>query len=1038
MNKKVKIILTILGIILMLFILSNENNSVLANTKSDLPEYTITEPITSDTTWERGIYYINGNLTIEKDVTLIVQEGTIVNIASTKVINVYGNLILNGTAQRNINVQSKNEGEYWNYIYINDNGAMHANYTNIYGLKGAKVGTIHYFFDIYGSIYLDNVYVENTREDCTMLMKGKEFIAKNSILENKELRIQKYSKLDVQKNKISKIIIEELSNEDYIIKDNIILQEDYQAIELKAEFVKNELKIYNNLQEGENRQKLQFIEGRFTQDSILSGNSDYYFPNNLCVEKDVTLTVNENVGLKIGGGKIIEIQGNLILNGTPENKIKIQSRTGNEIDYWIYTMVGEEGMINAKYTVIEDLIGLKQQDKTNFFDILGSIYFDNVIVQKLPKDEQFRIRGKEIVIRNSRIENNILRIQKYSKLDVQNSEIARFIIEELSNEDYIIKDNIILQEDYQAIELKAEFVKNELKIYNNLQEGENRQKLQFIEGRFTQDSILSGNSDYYFPNNLCVEKDVTLTVNENVGLKIGGGKIIEIQGNLILNGTPENKIKIQSRTGNEIDYWIYTMVGEEGMINAKYTVIEDLIGLKQQDKTNFFDILGSIYFDNVIVQKLPKDEQFRIRGKEIVIRNSRIENNILRIQKYSKLDVQNSEIARFIIEELSNEDYIIKDNIILQEDYQAIELKAEFVKNELKIYNNLQEGENRQKLQFIEGRFTQDSILSGNSDYYFPNNLCVEKDVTLTVNENVGLKIGGGKIIEIQGNLILNGTPENKIKIQSRTGNEIDYWIYTMVGEEGMINAKYTVIEDLIGLKQQDKTNFFDILGSIYFDNVIVQNIQKGTQFLVKGKQTIIQDSLLNCNMLTISIPQNANILVENNIITNINISNISNSYLIRNNRLIDKEKNPLKISAECFNSNTLTFVYNNLLEGLERQYVRLPTRASLGDIYLTGDVDYYVEGCLSVPEGTTMIIDEGALLRLSSGAFVDVYGTLYINGKIDKEVVITHCNDMDYHGNGDIEYTSGIFIAQTGQAYINNMILKYASGYHKWRFYRK
>ena len=190
--------------------------------------------------------------------------------------------------------------------------------------------------------------------------------------------------------------------------------------------------------------------------------------------------------------------------------------------------------------------------------------------------------------------------------------------------------------------------------------------------------------------------------------------------------------------------------------------------------------------------------------------------------------------------------------------------------------------------------------------------------------------------------------------------------------------------------------------------------------------------------MLTISIPQNANILVENNIITNINISNISNSYLIRNNRLIDKEKNPLKISAECFNSNTLTFVYNNLLEGLERQYVRLPTRASLGDIYLTGDVDYYVEGCLSVPEGTTMIIDEGALLRLSSGAFVDVYGTLYINGKIDKEVVITHCNDMDYHGNGDIEYTSGIFIAQTGQAYINNMILKYASGYHKWRFYRK
>ena len=817
MNKKVKIILTILGIILMLFILSNENNSVLANTKSDLPEYTITEPITSDTTWERGIYYINGNLTIEKDVTLIVQEGTIVNIASTKVINVYGNLILNGTAQRNINVQSKNEGEYWNYIYINDNGAMHANYTNIYGLKGAKVGTIHYFFDIYGSIYLDNVYVENTREDCTMLMKGKEFIAKNSILENKELRIQKYSKLDVQKNKISKIIIEELSNEDYIIKDNIILQEDYQAIELKAEFVKNELKIYNNLQEGENRQKLQFIEGRFTQDSILSGNSDYYFPNNLCVEKDVTLTVNENVGLKIGGGKIIEIQGNLILNGTPENKIKIQSRTGNEIDYWIYTMVGEEGMINAKYTVIEDLIGLRQQDKTNFFDILGSIYFDNVIVQKLPKDEQFRIRGKEIVIKNSRIENNILRIQKYSKLDVQNSEIARFIIEELSNEDYIIKDNIILQEDYQAIELKAEFVKNELKIYNNLQEGENRQKLQFIEGRFTQDSILSGNSDYYFPNNLCVEKDVTLTVNENVGLKIGGGKIIEIQGNLILNGTPENKIKIQSRTGNEIDYWIYTMVGEEGMINAKYTVIEDLIGLKQQDKTNSFDILGSIYFDNVIVQ-----------------------------------------------------------------------------------------------------------------------------------------------------------------------------------------------------------------------------NIQKGTQFLVKGKQTIIQDSLLNCNMLTISIPQNANILVENNIITNINISNISNSYLIRNNRLIDKEKNPLKISAECFNSNTLTFVYNNLLEGLERQYVRLPTRASLGDIYLTGDVDYYVEGCLSVPEGTTMIIDEGALLRLSSGAFVDVYGTLYINGKIDKEVVITHCNDMDYHGNGDIEYTSGIFIAQTGQAYINNMILKYASGYHKWRFYRK
>ncbi|MFR0822939.1 MAG: RHS repeat-associated core domain-containing protein, partial [Clostridia bacterium] len=1033
MNKKVKIVLTILGILLMWFIGFSINNKVLANTEEVLPEYEVNGKIQSDTTWERGIYSINGDLIIYQNVTLTVKEGSILKIDNERSIKVEGNFVLNGTAENKIMIESKHENEYWINLYVG--GKMQANYTNIKDLQGANAGGEDYFFDIYGYVYLDNVEIGNVKPNHEILMKGKELVIKNSVLDCEKVKIENYNKLDIQNNTINRFDIKELVNENYIIKDNTILSNEDNGIEIYWQGIANELKMYNNLRKGETRQLIQLTKGQFTCNATLSGNNnDYYFPNGMQVRDNVTLTIQEGVSLKIGKEKSVLIEGVLILNGTAENKIAIQSK--NEDEYWINLYVG--GKMQANYTNIKDLQGANAGGEDYFFDIYGYVYLDNVEIGNVKPNHEILMKGKELVIKNSVLDCEKVKIENYNKLDIQNNTINRFDIKELVNENYIIKDNTILSNEDNGIEIYWQGIANELKMYNNLRKGETRQLIQLTKGQFTCNAVLSGNnSDYYFPNGLQVRNDTILTVQEGVSLKIGKEKSVSVDGVLILNGTIENNISIQSK--KEDEYWFNMSIG--GKIQAIYTNIKDLQGDSSGNESDVLYLRGFAYFDNVKIDNVKPNQGIWIEGQEIIIKNSILDCEKVKINNYSKLDIQNNTLNKLYIKELVNENYLIKDNTILSDENNAIEVGWQGIVNELKMYNNLRQGQTKQLIQLTKGLIVTSMILPENSNYYFPNGIEIRQDVTLRVNEGSTLCIGKDKKIDIYGNFILNGTADNNVSVQSL--NEGEYWNNIFASSSGTIELQYTNIKDFQGTHHE-------IYGLLDFRNVNIET-DKEANFYINTRITNIENSTLPVNIIVtsnnssitnsnirnrtievkVSPSQDALVLIENNTLSNIKITNLPNQYVIRNNHLTDVAKTPLSIPTRYFNSNTLTYIYNNVLDGLDKQYVKLPVRDSLGDIYLTGDVDYYVEGCLSIPEGTTMIIDEGALLRLSAEGYVDVYGTLYVNGKIDKEVVITHENDSNYHGNGDTRYTKGMFIATTGQAYINNMILRYARGYH-------
>lgn len=308
MKKMKRKVFKIALFVMILFAIFSLKNKILAKTAEESQENVVSGVIQEDTTWEKGSYYINGNLTVNENVTLTVQEGVTIKIQNGRGIQVLGNLQLKGTAENNINIQPQNANEYLANIYVKENGKIEAKYTNIEHVKGSGQVGNEYFMDIYGSLYLDNVKFYDIKEGAKLLTLGsKDIVIKNSILDGGILVVNKYGNLEIKNNRIYKILIDTISNENYIIENNIILSEDADALKVNYVKVPGEFKVYNNCKEGQTRQQLQFAFGVFEKSMILAEDNDCYFINGLRIEANSTLTISKGNNLYIGEDKAIQI-----------------------------------------------------------------------------------------------------------------------------------------------------------------------------------------------------------------------------------------------------------------------------------------------------------------------------------------------------------------------------------------------------------------------------------------------------------------------------------------------------------------------------------------------------------------------------------------------------------------------------------------------------------------------------------------------------------------------------------------------------------
>ena len=368
---------------------------------------------------------------------------------------------------------------------------------------------------------------------------------------------------------------------------------------------------------------------------------------------------------------------------------------------------------------------------------------------------------------------------------------------------------------------------------------------------------------------------------------------------------------------------------------------------------------------------------------------------------------------------------------------------------------------------------------------------CIKSDITLAKNsyaiswitqyEGTILTIQSGTVIlgeshygciDQKGTIIAQGAPEEPIVFTSLLDQEYggsgitsiaDTWRGINVYSTGVFTGDYVKFKNAGYMYYRRERGVLTVNGIAEISNSEILGSYKYGIYIDSGKEVSIYDTLIDrsknngifiCGDDPAGVVTIRNCTVKNSLKDGIYISDTGISIDIENNSIDENVWNGIYISHH--KSGALT-IYNNSItnngsypisfslsnidcSGLlsevsdnifanNKKSDAIELSGSLNmDVTLTPN-RYYID-YIAVPAGIMMTIQAGVvILEKDSGSYINVLGTILMQGTEDNPVIITSSYDPDYGGTGVASYAQyggGIQVQPTGELDAHYLKLRY------------
>ncbi len=329
------------------------------------------------------------------------------------------------------------------------------------------------------------------------------------------------------------------------------------------------------------------------------------------------------------------------------------------------------------------------------------------------------------------------------------------------------------------------------------------------------------------------------------------------------------------------------------------------------------------------------------------------------------------------------------------------------------------------------------------SPYIINDDLTINEGVTLTIMPGVIVKMNRGRNIIVNGSISAHGSEEEKIIFTStydkRYGGEgitfwSDYWGSCIIKGLGEVDASNINIRysgenyggNYSSITAEGKLNLADseIYGvketAIYAKNSCSVNLDN-------NKISYAETS--SSPVIVINSGENSYIYITNNRIENTSGSAIgvyrckSGVLEIENNYISNCSRYPIYINLDTLDASVFGGIKNNIfssniVNGFEYNcpYIEGTLKTNLT---LTENDTGYAMGQITIPQGLTLNIEPGVVLRGERSYDIIVEGVLNAMGTEEKPIAFVSKLDADYGGPGIKTITDcweGINVSPTGE----------------------
>lgn len=509
------------------------------------------------------------------------------------------------------------------------------------------------------------------------------------------------------------------------------------------------------------------------------------------------------------------------------------------------------------------------------------------------------------------------------------------------------------------------------------------------------------NGPYYIAGEVRVLNGIKLTIeagttvyftNTPVNNNKGG---ILVDGELVINGTANNKVKLIPLNNNNINkIWKGIYVSERGSLQAQYTEL-DKAGA-WSDSAIYS--LGDLKLDNCTIKNTDGNGITAFKNTEITNctanNNSNYGIDLYRYNGDYKTIVTNNNItsnntaARIVIRQAESSVYSVKNNIVNSNKINGFKLSSDLLGD----------------IKFTKPGKNVPYILVNHGDKFsLTEQFKVNRDTTVTFDKTiVKIEDNNGsydknKII-VDGTLNIIGTAsENTIftslnnhSVLGDTANlgevtpEISDWDGIYVNEDGKVNITYGDLSY--------SSNIISSFGESYINNSKLSNSFIGV-YTYNNKSKIENSNFDKFDKYAFnysSINGPADIILKNNSFTNmkyrigkINLYKSGGRNIIAIGNTSDNVNNGVDLTGNISINTTITNIGQNIP---------------------------YVIPYLMISKDTTVNIDAGTIIKVEDGMLfdekscIDIYGKLLTNGTSDENIIITSLKDDTIAGdtNGD------------------------------------
>lgn len=325
----------------------------------------------------------------------------------------------------------------------------------------------------------------------------------------------------------------------------------------------------------------------------------------------------------------------------------------------------------------------------------------------------------------------------------------------------------------------------------------------------------------------------------------------------------------------------------------------------------------------------------------------------------------------------------------------------------------------------VSGELTSDTVwdISG-SPYVLTGQIVVLEGVTLSIQSGVVVKSKAGSVLEVRGDLEVNGTKTEPVIFTATQSNPTPgFWQGLQFEATSKANLKHFVIEYAGRIDNTNKIRAAIQIQSqrVTIENADIRNIRGDGVYSAVG--LTLQESRID-NFTSSGVNVLGNLLLTNVEITNGNRGVIvGGAFTLRQNRISEIDRYALTVASDALTSglfldNTLHSI--NLPKAIAIEGSTLdgvhdwPSWITAYDLHMTSSLEVAPTGRFTLPAGIQMHFLPSTRLLIS--------GTLHARGTSEKPILFTvnrtEPDAGDWHG---LKFQNG------SQVRLEHIILEYA-----------